>query len=139
MNEKKTGTGPGVSGGVSKQKWGLLFMALALLVLGILKGKSRTAEAAQLAKKYGSEDTDFWSGMLQEYTNALEDYETQKQEYRNVSGFLEVRLSRLQTQKASLCGEQLPEKVIELWQQVLRQWEQRDEAQREVLRTRNTL
>ena len=44
MNEKKTGTGPGVSGGVSKQKWGLLFMALALLVLGILAPAFLTVE-----------------------------------------------------------------------------------------------
>ena len=112
---------------------------IVLLTLGLLKGKSRAAEADQLAKKYGSIDPDLWTGMLQDYTDALADYEAQRLEYRKASAELEARLSHLQVQKASLCGEQLPEKVMDLWQQVLRQWEQRELAKQEVDQTRNYL
>ena len=110
-----------------------------LLVLGILKGKAWKAEAVQLAKKYGSDDPDLWTGMLQDYTDALADHEAQKLEYRKATGDLEARMAQLQTRKASLCGEQMPEKVMDLWQQVLRQWEQRELASQEVLQTRNYL
>ena len=116
-----------------------LAVGLVLLVLGLNKWKAWKQEAAALVKKYGSSDADDWTAMLQSYTDALEDYHAQRQEYRERAGDLESRMIRLNTQRVSLCGEQLPEKVTEIWQQVLRQWEQRDLARREVQRTENYL
>ena len=120
-------------GGVS------LALGLVLLILGLNKRKQWLTEAAALVKKYGSADADDWTAMLQDYTDALADYETQKLEYCKATGDLEARMAHLQTRKASLCGEQMPEKMMDLWQQVLRQWEQRELARQEVLQTRNYL
>ncbi len=116
-----------------------LGLGLVLLMLGLLKQKKWLAEAGALASKYGSGDADDWTAMLQSYKDALADYEIQKQEYRTAAGDLERRLAQLEIQRASLCGEQTPEKVLQLWQQVLRQWEERDMARREVRRTESYL
>ena len=116
-----------------------LGLGLILLALGLLKQKKWLAEAAALVSKYGSTDADEWTAMLQSYTDALADYEVQRQEYRKAAGDMEIRIAKLQTQKAALCAEQLPEKVMEIWQQVLQQWEQREQARREVQRTEKYL
>ena len=116
-----------------------LAVGLLLLILGLKKQRSWLAEADALVHKYGSADADDWTAMVQSYTDALADHEAQMREYRKTTGELEIRMEKLRTQKASLCGEQLPEKVMEIWQQVLRQWEQRDLARREVLRAESYL
>ena len=116
-----------------------LAVGLLLLILGLKKQRSWLAEADALVRKYGSADADDWTAMVQTYRDALADHEAQMREYRKTTGELEIRMEKLRTQKASLCGEQLPEKVMEIWQQVLRQWEQRDLARREVLRTESYL
>ena len=116
-----------------------LALGLVLLVLGLKKRKKWLAETAALVDKYGSADADSWTTELQDYTDALADYEVQMGEYRKAVGELGIRREKLRTQKEALCGEQLPEKVAESWQQMLRQWEQRDLAHRELLRTENFL
>ena len=116
-----------------------LVLGLLLLALGLNKRKKWLAEAAVLVNKYGSVDADNWTVMLQSYADALADYEARMQEYRKAAGELDIRMAKLRTQRASLCGEQMPEKTVEIWQQVLRQWEQRDLARREVQRTETYL
>ena len=114
-------------------------VGLALLLLGFGKRKAWLTEAAALTEKYGTADTDSWKGMLSDHVRLVENYEQARQEYRKSAGDLDVRMMQLKTAKESLSGEQSPEKVLELWQQVLRQWERRDQAAREVLRTQNYL
>ena len=112
---------------------------LVLLVLGFGKRKTLLAEAAALAEKYGTTDAHHWTKMLSGYVQELEVYERVRQEQRRNAGDLDIRMERLNREKESLCGEQMPEKVLAFWQQVLRQWEERDNARREVQRTERYL
>ena len=116
-----------------------LAVGLVLLTLGISKRKAWLEEAAALVKKYGTTDADAWTACLQDYREDLAEYVDRLQSYRKAAGDLDVRMAQLKKERESLCGEQLPEKVLELWQQVLRKWEERDNARREVLRTQNYL
>ena len=116
-----------------------LAVGLVLLILAISKRKAWLEEAAALVKKYGTTDADAWTACLQDYREDLAEYVDRLQSYRKAAGDLDVRMAQLKKERESLCGEQLPEKVLELWQQVLRKWEERDNARREVLRTQNYL
>ena len=53
MNEKKTGTGPGISEAVPNQKWSLLCIALVLLTLGILAPAFLTVENFRVYETLG--------------------------------------------------------------------------------------
>ena len=116
-----------------------LAVGLVFLVLGLGKRKAWRAEAAVLAEKYGTVDADVWTRTLQEHLDAQQDYARICEEHRKIAGDLDIRLVRLEKQRASLCGEQSPEKVLTLWQDVLRRWEERENARREVRRTESYL
>ena len=116
-----------------------LAAGLVLLLLGMAKGKAWRREAAALAEKYGSADADAWTESLRAYVDALKAYEQAQDAHRKQTGDLDVRLALLDKQRAALCGQQSPEKVLALWQDVLRQWEARENAHREVRRTESYL
>ena len=116
-----------------------LALGLILLLLGMKKRKAWRTEAAALAEKYGSADADVWTENLRAHLDALKAYEQACAEHRKQTGDLDVRLALLDKQRAALCGQQSPEKVLALWQDVLRQWEARENAHREVRRTESYL
>ena len=116
-----------------------LALGLILLLLGMKKRKAWRTEAAALEEKYGSADADVWMENLRAHLDALKAYEQACAEHRKQTGDLDVRLALLDKQRAALCGQQSPEKVLALWQDVLRQWEARENAHREVRRTESYL
>ena len=109
--------------------WGLVFLPLALG-----KRSKWRAEAAALAAKYGSEDPQQWRILLQNFETGQKEYAQALRVHRADRGNLDLRLNQLQMQRASLCGEQSPEKVMEIWQKTLGRWDAYDAARQEVRR-----
>ena len=109
--------------------------ALLFLPLGFLRRSKWNREAKALAEKYGSENADHWTAMLNQWKAAQKDYEQTLRIHRAARTDLDVRLARLEVQQASLCGQQSPETVLQTWQQVLVRREEREAALRELQRT----
>ena len=116
-------------------------MALGVIFLipGLGKRKKWAAEAAALEEKYGSGDPEQWLRQLEACREIWKTYELTLVDHHAAQGDLDVRMDSLRKQRASLCGEQDPEKVLQLWQQVQSRWETYHSARREVLRAQQHL
>ena len=145
---KKTGLIPCLILGIlgfAAAGW-MLFSRLwpaALIVLGLsfvpslLYGRSRKKKEQQaqaFEAKYGSSAPSLWRTMALEYSTALKDYTAQKLEYQRTHRQLDIRLAELEVTRQSLCGQQTPEAVIPVWQDILRQLEQLDSLRRDARR-----
>ena len=115
----------------------------ALIVLGLsfvpslLYGRSRKKKEQQaqtFEAKYGSSAPSAWRTMALVYSTALKDYTAQKLEYQRTHRQLDIRLAELEVTRQSLCGQQTPEAVIPVWQDILRQLEQLDGLRRDARR-----
>ena len=95
-----------------------------LLIPGISGRKNRQAEAEALEKKYGSADPGEWERRLEAYEQALAEYGQKRRKYSGFQAELEEKTAALEKQRQSLCGEQEPEAVLEIWENVIRKWEQ---------------
>lgn len=102
-----------------------------LLILGIQKKKRWCREAELLKEKYGSPDSGSWALLLQKYEAEKKSYDQAILEYHAARGDLDIQNAVLQKQRESLFGSQSPEKVLEIWQQMDRQWKELDMARRE--------
>lgn len=116
---------------------------VALIVLGLsfvpslLYGRSRKKKEQQaqaFEAKYGSSAPSLWRATALEYSTALKDYTAQKLEYQRTHRQLDIRLAELEVTRQSLCGQQTPEAVIPVWQDILRQLEQLDSLRRDARR-----
>ena len=117
----------GLAGLVLYTQWagGVLAAAgLVLLVLGLRKRSRWNAEAEVLAERYGSRNREDWLSMQEVFAAERKAYEKQLLAHGEACRETEARMARLETQRASLCGGQTPEKVMETWQQILRRWEE---------------
>ena len=117
--------------------------SLALIVLGLsfvpslLYGwsrKKKQQQAQALEAKYGSSAPSLWRATASEYSAALKDYTLQKLEYQRTHRELDIRLAELEVTRQSLCGQQAPEAVIPVWQDILRQLDQLDGLRRDARR-----
>ena len=115
----------------------------ALIVLGLsfvpslLYGRSRKnkeQQAQAFEAKYGSSSPALWHDMAQNYGESLKAYTAQKLEYQRTHRQLDIRLAELEVTRQSLCGQQTPEAVIPVWQDILRQLEQLDSLRRDARR-----
>ena len=115
----------------------------ALIVLGLsfvpslLYGRSRKKKEQQaqtFEAKYGSSSPALWHDMAQNYGESLKAYTAQKLEYQRTHRQLDIRLAELEVTRQSLCGQQTPEAVIPVWQDILRQLEQLDSLRRDARR-----
>ena len=115
----------------------------ALIVLGLsfvpslLYGRSRKKKEQQaqtFEAKYGSSSPALWHDMAQNYGESLKAYTAQKLEYQRTHRQLDIRLAELEVTRQSLCGQQTPEAVIPVWQDILRQLEQLDGLRRDARR-----
>jgi len=106
-------------------------VGVVLLFLGLLKKNNRDREAAALEEKYGSAMPEAWMLQLNHYAEAVKAYDQAMAEYRSGRGDLDIRSTFLQKQRESLFGSQSPDKVLELWQQMKKRWEEYETAQRE--------
>lgn len=105
---------------------------LILLLLGLRKKRSWQGEFAALTKKYGSENPEDWTKLLESHIREQERYEQARKVHHCGQDDLEARLNRLQIQRQSLCGSQSPEKVLQIWQETLHRWDALYSARREV-------
>ena len=106
-------------------------LGMVFLVLGIRKMKVWAREAEVLRKKYGTENPDAWRLMFQTYVKEKKAFDQAVLEYRVTRGDLDIQNTFLQKQRESLCGSQTPEKVQEIWQQMLQCWDNYQLACRE--------
>ncbi|MBQ6720073.1 MAG: AAA family ATPase [Oscillospiraceae bacterium] len=102
------------------------------LALGLGEKHRRGKLAAQLEEKYGSPLPEDWRQLLQQYRQETEDYQRLRQERCALENRLEAQKCMLENQRQSLCGSQTPQKVLELWQQVISRWERYSAARREL-------
>lgn len=116
---------------------------VALIVLGLsfvpslLYGGSRKKKQQQahaLEAKYASSSPDLWRSAARDYSDALKNYTLQKLEYQRTHRELDIRLAELEVTRQSLCGQQAPEAVIPVWQDILRQLDQLDSLRRDARR-----
>ena len=114
-------------------------VGVVLLVLGIHARSRRKLAMCALEDKYGSHEPELWSSDLEAYAGALQRYNMQMADYRVACGDLDAREEALKKQQQSLCGAQSPEKVLQLWQQVLHRWEAYHNARREAQRAKSHL
>ena len=114
-------------------------IAVLLFGLGIHLVRRRKNAMSVLEEKYGSNEPEQWRSDQENYTGAWQNYNLQMTEYRLACGDLDVRQEALKTRQQSLCGAQSPEKVLQLWQQVLHRWEAYHNARREVQRAQSHL
>ena len=113
--------------------YALIALAVGLGILGLALRKRQILQekAGEYEKKYGSADPDLWLLQARKYENTQKNHHRQRLEYQQARGELDSRLQRLEMQRQSLCGGQSPEKVMEIWQQILDRWEELYRLRRE--------
>ena len=116
---------------------------VALIVLGLSfvpsllygwRRKKKQQQAQALEAKYASSSPDLWRSAARDYSAALKNYALQKLEYQRTHRELDIRLAELEVTRQSLCGQQAPEAVIPVWQDILRQLDQLDSLRRDARR-----
>ena len=118
-------------------EWKALWLGapgIVLLILSLLHRRKWKKEAAALAEKYGSADTDCWRLQLTQWEAAQKRHEQEILTHRARQSELDAEYARLELQRSSLCGQQTPEAVLEIWQQVIGKWEEYAAACRELER-----
>lgn len=115
---------------------GLIVLGLSF-VPSLLYGGSRKKKQQQiqaLETKYGSSAPRLWREAALAYGAALQEYTRQKLEYQRTHRDLDIRLAELEVTRQSLCGQQTPEAVIPVWQDILRQLDQLESLRRDARR-----
>ena len=110
----------------------LAALGIGCLIPGLVIRKKWKAEAAALARKYGTPDPDRWTAPLESYRAELRAYELSLVEQSVARGDLDAWLEALEKQRQSLCGSQSPEQVRQVWTEVLSQWDRYFETRRQV-------
>ncbi len=105
--------------------------AVISLTWGLWDVFASRAQTRRLKGKYGTANPDKWTDPIDDYRQELARYEAARKEYKEITSDLEVRLMVLRKRKASLCGDQEPERMSERWQQASAAWAAFDAAQRE--------
>ena len=116
-----------------------LVPGLVFCIIGICSRRRRRNAMDALAEKYGSREPELWLASLEAYQQALAEYQAALAHCHGLRGDVDARLTALRTKQQSLCGAQLPDKVVELWQQVLQRWEEYHAARRESQRAQSHL
>ena len=101
---------------------------LILLMAGARKKEDRRRAAKRLEGKYGSAFPEAWQMMLKNYEAEKEAYDRVFAEYQAAQADLDIRRTFLQRQRESLFGDQFPDTVLEIWQQMQKNWEQYDDV-----------
>ena len=94
-------------------------VGLVCLFLGVRKKRRWEGEIAALIEKYGDENPDSWQLPLEAYGQALEKYRESRRKYGGFQAEFAEKKIQLEKQRRSLCGEQNPEAVLEIWQNML--------------------
>ena len=106
-------------------------LGLVLLIVGLGKKRGQHDETIKLEEKYGSNMPEAWMLLLKKYETEKAAFDQSMLDYRTGRGDLDIRSTFLQKQRESLFGGQSPEKVLGIWQQMQRQWEELERARQE--------
>ena len=113
--------------------------ALVLLILGLNQRRARDGEVRAMEEKYGSGEPAEWMALAESFAEETKKYEQAVVEHRGTRGDLDIRITFLQKQRDSLCGAQSPEKVLQIWQQILDRWDTYYTARRDAARAEEHL
>ncbi len=105
-----------------------LAAAIGLAWLGKSKENALRWEREELISCYGSPDPEDWSALLEEWQETKKAHELAMVDYRARRGDLDVRLAALEKQRASLCGSQEPEVLLDFWKEAADTWERHTAA-----------
>ena len=114
-------------------------LGLVLLILGVRKKVVCRREAKALEEKYGSPYPDAWKMLFQNYEAERKSYDQALLDYRVTHGDLDIQRTFLQKQRESLFGSQSPEMVLDVWQNMLKKWDDCELASREFRRAEQYL
>lgn len=117
----------------------LAAVGFLFLIIGAQRKKERHREAKLLEEKYGSKFPEAWMMQLHHYETEKKKYDQAMLDYRVARGDLDIRNTFLQKQRESLFGGQMPEKVQEIWQQMMKQWDAYEAAERDFRQTEKYL
>ena len=108
---------------------GLLGMLFVLLqIISTQKKKIQRRQAGQLEEKYGTADPDVWLQMFRNYAAEKMAFDQALLEYQGIQGDLDIKRTFLQKQQEALFAGQKPEAVLEIWQNMRKNWEAYDTA-----------
>ena len=111
--------------------------AIVCLVLagqGLLKKRSQDEERSELFRKYGSENPEAWVRLARNYETTVFRYRQARQDYRKSREELAARGEELKRQHTELCGARSIDEAESFWQERLRPWQERSDAEAEVRR-----
>ena len=108
---------------------------LVALIWGIREKISMKKQCRELLEKYGHGHWDRWGDPVTDYERELAEYRVSWKEYQDISSDLEVRLMVLQKKRASLCGQEEPDLLLDRWQMVWKKWESYYHTKQETART----
>ena len=77
----------------------------------------------QLEALYGSSDPQAWLTAAGSHAEALAAWQSATDAHRKARASLEAQLASLQDQLSELCRGEAPEKALQTWKDILRQWE----------------
>lgn len=120
---------------VRRELWPLaLILALSgFLLLGItlFRVDSKKKEARRFTGKYGSEEADRWVEAAREYAKTQREYTAAAEAYRAAREEENRNCAVLRETLSALCGGEDLRRCQERWQEALRTYRARDDAQRE--------
>ena len=103
---------------------------ISVSIMLSMEGK-RKKKIGALLVKYGDPDPANWLKPVEEYRRELEEYRGSRLLLGTLRGDLDRRMAALKEKREALCGTDLPEKVAEVWREVLQRWDNRDMTRRE--------
>ena len=110
----------------------LAVLGVGFFIPGLVIRKKWKAEAAALARKYGTADAEAWTVRLERCRAAQKAFDLALVDHGIARSDLDARLETLEKQRQSLCGQQSAEQVRQVWEEVLVRWDRYFEAARQV-------
>ncbi len=116
-----------------KPVWALIPAAvfLAALAGAFRTGNRQKRNRVNMEEIYGSANPEHWIADAQQYADALTRRQEAAARFHAERAELEQRLQNLRMQRQTLTREEAPERVLQLWEQALNQWEEYRTALRE--------
>ena len=112
---------------------------LVLLMIGTRLRENLRKEAETLEEKYGSAYPEAWQMLLKKYEEEKREFDQALQDHLASKGDLDIRRTFLQKQRESLFGDQFPDTVLDIWQQMRKNWDNFDLACQEFHRSEQYL
>lgn len=107
---------------------------LLALIWGILEIGNTRKQHKALLEKYGHGNWKRWADPIAVYEQKMTHYRADRNTFQEICSDLEVRLMVLRKKKETLCGFEEPDRLLDYWETVAKQWDGCLSTRREVLR-----